>query len=136
MRFNRVRIGIPQSVAGGAVAASYFVGDGPRQTGAGYDVRHEYRLPIRDSVKLFRQVYVQNDGSKTDPFLFQCTPCGVQPYGEDGIVRNWAPPNSTASITFSFQDVRGRFQSEGEENALRGDQSDRLFCLMEATPAP
>jgi hypothetical protein len=46
MQFRRVRIGIGLSAAAAGVTASYFVRDGPRQTGARY-VKHEYRIPRR-----------------------------------------------------------------------------------------
>ena len=44
--------------------------------------KHEYRIPVRDGVRLFTAVYEPKDGAKTYPFLMVRTPYGVAPYGE------------------------------------------------------
>lgn len=100
--------------------------DGTRRTAARY-IKHEYRIPMRDGVKLFTQVYLPKDGSKTYPFLVQRTPFGVQPYGEDRYRPQLgaSPEFDRAGYIFVFQDVRGRFQSEGEFVDMR-PHIDRL----------
>jgi uncharacterized protein len=143
-RFNWVRIGVALSVAAVAVTTPYFVrtADGPRQTEARY-VKHEYRIPMRDGVKLFTQIYVPRDGSKTYPFLVQRTPFGVQPYGEDRYRPQLGASSEfdRAGFIFVFQDVRGRFQSEGkfvdmrphvdQPEAAETDESTDMYDTVE-----
>ena len=77
--------------------------------------KHEFRIPMRDGVKLFTQVYVPKDASRPYPFLVMRTPFGVTPYGEGNYRRLLGPSESfdRAGYIFVFQDVRGRYQSEG-----------------------
>jgi len=85
-----------------------------------YDVRehytkYEYRIPMRDGVRLFTAVYVPKDQSQKWPFLFNRTPYSVGPYG----VENYAQRLATlelmqAGYIFVNQDVRGRNMSEGK----------------------
>ena len=80
--------------------------------------KHEYRIPMRDGVKLFTAVYVPKDTSQRYPMLMQRTPYSVGPYGED----NYADLNPLfwrEGYIFVFQDVRGRFMSEGEFDNMR-----------------
>jgi putative CocE/NonD family hydrolase len=78
--------------------------------------KYEYRIPMRDGVKLFTTVYVPKDSSQTYPILMQRTPYSVSPYGID----NYRPvlgPSEGCEIEgfiFVYQDVRGRYLSEGE----------------------
>jgi uncharacterized protein len=77
--------------------------------------KREYRIPMRDGVRLFTQVYVPRDNSHTYPFLVTRTPFGVTPYG-DGAYRSSLGPSASfdrAGYIFVFQDVRGRYQSQG-----------------------
>ncbi len=77
--------------------------------------KYEYKIPMRDGVKLFTAVYTPNDRSKTYPFLMTRTPYGVGPYGQDRY-RDSLGPNELEKegMIFVFQDVRGRYMSEGE----------------------
>ena len=47
--------------------------------------KYEYRIPMRDGVKLFTAVYVPKDAApdKTYPILLSRTPYSVGPYGVD-----------------------------------------------------
>jgi hypothetical protein len=98
-----------------AAAAWYFFGRDPaRQSKARY-IKREYRVPMRDGVTLFTQVYIPRDQSRTYPFLIQRTPFSVQPYGADKYRPKLGPGPKfdRAGYIFVFQDVRGRFQSGG-----------------------
>lgn len=79
--------------------------------------KQEYRIAMRDGVKLFTAVYVPKDASPshTYPFLIQRTPYSVPPYGTDNYPKRLGPaPSFTKDgFIFVYQDVRGRFQSEG-----------------------
>lgn len=85
-----------------------------------YDVRehytkYEYYIPVRDGKKLFTSVYVPKDGSHAYPFLMTRTPYSVAPYGVDQFRRRLGPTEAfdKAGYIFVFQDVRGRYLSEG-----------------------
>jgi putative CocE/NonD family hydrolase len=112
------RIGISAAILAVLAGAAwlYFVRtDATRQSRARYK-KYEFRIPMRDGVTLFTQVYIPKDQTKTYPFLVQRTPFGVSPYGE-GRYRPRLGPSSEfddAGYIFVFQDVRGRYQSQGE----------------------
>ena len=77
--------------------------------------KYEYRIPMRDGVHLFTSVYVPKDGSRAYPFLISRTPYSVAPYGVDQYRKNLGPSPDfdKAGYIFVFQDVRGRYMSEG-----------------------
>src|SRR6516164_5448553 len=80
--------------------------------------KHEYQIPMRDGIKLFTAVYVPKDTSERHPMLMQRTPYSVGPYGEDNY--GHVPEAFVAeNYIFVFQDVRGRFMSEGEFDNMR-----------------
>ena len=78
--------------------------------------KREVRIPMRDGVHLFTQVYAPKDTAQTHPFLIVRTPFGVSPYGPDAFRSKLGPSASfdRAGYIFVFQDVRGRYQSEGQ----------------------
>ena len=66
----------------------------PAQQASGEDyvrahyTKYEYRIPMRDGVRLFTAVYVPKASAFPDdpgpyPFLMDRTPYSVEPYGED-----------------------------------------------------
>ena len=78
--------------------------------------KYEHHIAMRDGVKLFTSVYVPKDGSRTYPILLTRTPYSCRPYGT-GNVRETLGPSETAArdlFIFVYQDVRGRWMSEGE----------------------
>ena len=77
--------------------------------------KYEYRIPMRDGIHLFTSVYVPKDTSHPYPFLMTRTPYSVGPYGEDHYKTRLGPSDAfeRAGYIFVFQDVRGRYQSEG-----------------------
>jgi uncharacterized protein len=80
--------------------------------------KYEFRIPMRDGAKLFTSVFVPKDASPTKlfPFLLDRTPYGIAPYGVDNYPRHLGPAPSFVKDEFIFvyQDVRGRYQSEGQ----------------------
>src|SRR5579872_6529570 len=85
-----------------------------------YDVkehytRFEYTIPMRDGVHLFTSVYIPKDSSQTYPFLITRTPYSVGPYGVDHLPDRLGPSLdfTKAGYIFVYQDVRGRYMSEG-----------------------
>ncbi len=86
--------------------------------------KFEYRIPMRDGVKLFTSVYIPKDvftDNKTYPIMMTRTPYNVRPYGADQYRDNLGPSVLFAreKFIFVYQDVRGRFMSEGDFTILR-----------------
>jgi uncharacterized protein len=77
--------------------------------------KYEFRIPMRDGVKLFTAVYVPKDTSQPYPFLIVRTPYSVRPYGADHYPKHLGPAPSFERDGFIFvdQDARGRYMSEG-----------------------
>jgi putative CocE/NonD family hydrolase len=78
--------------------------------------KHEYRVPMRDGVKLFTVVYTPKDAATNKPILLQRTPYNLKPYTVDAGKQPGYLPDSYVKERFIFalQDVRGCFASEGE----------------------
>lgn len=78
--------------------------------------KYEYRVPMRDGVKLFTSVYVPNDTSTDHPILMVRTPYSVGPYGADRYKSRLGPTEAFEddNYIFVFQDARGCYMSEGE----------------------
>jgi predicted acyl esterase len=45
--------------------------------------KFEFKIPMRDGVRLFTAVYAPKDESESYPILIQRTPYGIRPYGVD-----------------------------------------------------
>jgi putative CocE/NonD family hydrolase len=89
--------------------------------------KYEYRIPMRDGKRLFAAVYVPKDDSRTYPILLTRTPYNVKPYGVDQYKDNLGPsPHfAKAGYIFAYQDVRGRWMSEGEFVNMRPHNPDK-----------
>lgn len=83
--------------------------------------KYEYLIPMRDGVKLFTAVYVPKDDSQTYPILLMRTPYSCAPYGVDKYPDRLKPGllYEKAGYIFAYQDVRGRWMSEGEYVNMR-----------------
>lgn len=83
-----------------------------------YD-KFEYFIPMRDGVKLFTLVYMPKDRSKTYPILMNRTCYNASGYA------NFNPHGHPSDFLvrdmyiFVFQDVRGRYMSEGTFDNMR-----------------
>jgi len=78
--------------------------------------KREVYIPMRDGVRLFTSFYVPKDTSRTYPIVLNRTPYDIEPGGEDRFNQGLAFDAGLveAGYIFAFQDVRGRFMSEGE----------------------
>ena len=83
--------------------------------------KYECRIPMRDGAHLFTSIYVPKDSSQAYPFLINRTPYSVGPYGVDQYRKTLgpAPEFDKAGYIFVFQDVRGRYMSEGKFSEMR-----------------
>jgi putative CocE/NonD family hydrolase len=79
--------------------------------------KSEYRLPMRDGVRLFTVVYTPRDASAANryPMVMVRTPYSVAPYGADAYAPSVGPDRfmMREKYIFVYQDVRGRYMSEG-----------------------
>ena len=78
--------------------------------------KYEHRIPMRDGARLFTAVYVPVDRDEAHPILLFRTPYSCSPYGVDRYRESLGPHREFArsGYIFVYQDVRGRFLSEGE----------------------
>jgi uncharacterized protein len=82
-----------------------------------------YMVPMRDGVKLHTTVYAPREVREKLPFLLLRTPYGTGPYGDE--YRTSLGPSRHSfefeedGFIFVFQDVRGKFKSEGEFTVMR-----------------
>ena len=84
--------------------------------------KYEFRIPMRDGKHLFTAVYVPKETAAGPyPFLMQRTPYDVGPYGEDQYPKRLGPSDEfeKGGYIFVYQDVRGRWMSEGEFVEMR-----------------
>lgn len=73
----------------------------------------EYQIPMRDGIKLYTLVYIPKDKSKTYPILLNRTCYNASSYAE---WKTYSHPSIFLvkdKYILAFQDVRGRYMSEG-----------------------
>jgi putative CocE/NonD family hydrolase len=98
--------------------------------------KYEYRIPMRDGKRLFTAVYAPKDQRQTCPILLQRTPYSIRPYGADDYPDGLQPfaLSGKGGYIFVYQDVRGRWMSEGEFVHMRPHISDKkLTDIDEST---
>ena len=114
--------------------------------------KYEFRIPMRDGKRLFTSVYVPKDAAGGPyPFMMDRTPYSVGPYGEDQYPRHLGPSEEfeKGGYIFVYQDVRGRYMSEGDFVEMRphiddkkspqdvddaSDTSDTIDFLLKTVP--
>ncbi len=81
----------------------------------------EVHIPMRDGIQLFTSIYLPKDKAKTYPILMQRTCYSVSPYGATKYRRTLGPSKHLMKdgYIFVYQDVRGRWMSEGEFDNMR-----------------
>ncbi len=82
---------------------------------ANYD-KSEQQITMRDGVKLFTSIYSPKDKSSPYPIMLYRTPYSVSPYGLDEYKTSVGPSElfQKEQYIFVYQDVRGKFMSEGD----------------------
>ena len=77
----------------------------------------EQHIAMRDGIKLFTSLYIPKDKSVKHPFLMIRTPYSCKPYGEKDYSAFWQSDYmmklAKQNYIIVFQDVRGRYMSEG-----------------------
>jgi putative CocE/NonD family hydrolase len=94
--------------------------DAPNPVRATY-TKYEHMIPMRDGVRLFTSVYVPKTCASPFPIIMQRTPYSVAPYGIDNYRTTIGPSDLFLKEGFiaAYQDVRGRYLSEGEWMEVR-----------------
>lgn len=85
-----------------------------------YDKIEQY-ITMRDGTKLFTSIYTPKDKSKKYPILLNRTPYTVAPYGEGKFKTSLGnfPEMMKKGYIFVYQDVRGKWMSEGTFEDIR-----------------
>lgn len=91
-----------------------------------FDIKKDYiktenMVSMRDGIKLYTQVYSPKDNSQKYPIMLFRTPYSIGDYGPE-INRRTLGPNemyAPEGFIFVYQDVRGKFKSEGEFIVMR-----------------
>ncbi len=92
----------------------------------------ETTITMRDGVKLFTSIYTPKDNSKTYPILLQRTPYSTRPYGANKFKTRIAPNEhlmKQGNIVV-YQDVRGRWMSEGTYDNMRAYIPNKLDSTL------
>lgn len=89
-----------------------------------YTKIEEY-ITMRDGVRLFTSIYIPKNTDQKYPIMLNRTPYTVAPYGT-GDVKAYLgnfPEMTKAGYIFVYQDVRGRWMSEGTYENIRPTRS-------------
>ncbi len=78
-------------------------------------IKKDTVIKMRDGVKLYTVIYIPKDASQKYPILLERTPYSSAPYGDTNYARRIGPNPTLMNekYIFVYQDVRGRYMSEG-----------------------
>ena len=87
----------------------------------------EQQITMRDGVKLFTSIYSPRDTSQKYPIMLSRTPYSVSPYGlkDYKTALGPSPLFQAGKFIFVYQDVRGRFLSEGDYINVRPHKENK-----------
>jgi hypothetical protein len=90
--------------------------------------KKEVDIPMRDGVTLHTTIYTPKDTAKEYPIIMQRTPYSSQPYGEGKFKEQIAPNIHMMHDGYIvvYQDVRGRWLSEGHYENMRAYISNKI----------
>ncbi|MGA1976987.1 MAG: CocE/NonD family hydrolase [Bacteroidales bacterium] len=93
---------------------------------SGVSARERYRkqevyITMRDGVRLFTSIYTPKNDSVKHPILLNRTPYDIEPGGPEGFNMSFMMYSrfTRENYIMVFQDVRGKFMSEGEYEDIR-----------------
>src|SRR3954466_4386163 len=75
-------------------------------------VKTNVMIPMRDGVRLNTDIYAPKDQTGPLPFIFARTPYGID--GAAGALNTAYRELADDGYIFVFQDIRGRFRSDGQ----------------------
>ena len=115
-RSARLLVACTTTAALGGVAAQT-----PRAPSTSFDVaahydKREALVPMRDGIRLFTIVYTPKDSSSRFPILLTRTAYGIPPTVRTPFARRSdpVPRLPKEGYIFVYQDIRGKWKSEGE----------------------
>ena len=112
MMLHRIRhIGLALTIPVSALSAQT-----PADPAAAFDKR-EVMVAMRDGVKLHTLIYTPKNQTANLPIIFTRTPYGIA--GAEGAFASSYADLAQEGYIFAFQDIRGRFTSEGQFVMLR-----------------
>lgn len=83
----------------------------------------ERYITMRDGIKLFTSIYIPKDESGKHPIMLNRTPYSCAPYGENRYTARYAGRGDSTyfhrDYIMVYQDVRGRYMSEGDFEDVR-----------------
>lgn len=87
--------------------------------------KREMRFTMRDGVTLLANVYLPRDTTRQYPILLKRTPYSVAPYGKGELPNSLGPSPYLMrdDYIFVYEDVRGRFRSEGQYDNMRPNRA-------------
>jgi hypothetical protein len=97
--------------------------------------KKEVKILMRDGAKLHTTIYSPKDTTKTYPILLQRTPYSCKPYGENEF-KTKIGPNSILmkeGNIIVYQDVRGRWMSEGVYDNMRAYIPNKINTQSDET---
>ena len=97
--------------------------------------KQDEMIPMRDGVRLHTEIYIPRHAAGPLPFLLTRTPYGLNdaPDGYSSLLAGYRAMFSAGYI-FVFQDIRGRFKSQGKFVMLRDPcEPPRPGCIDEGT---
>ncbi|QYK52810.1 MAG: CocE/NonD family hydrolase [Fimbriimonadaceae bacterium] len=100
--------------------------------------KYEYLIPMRDGTKLYTAVYVPKRAPVgSSPILLERTPYSAGPYGPNAYKSSFrgSQKMKDANYIFAYQDVRGKYMSEGTFENLR-PQLQNTYQQSGMTPMP
>ncbi|MGO9241081.1 MAG: CocE/NonD family hydrolase [Bryobacteraceae bacterium] len=108
------------------LVSSSLLGQGLEWIRANY-AQQEFRIPMRDGVRLYTLVYTPKVTAHAVPILLERTPYGAGPRGENSYRSTLGPcaALARAGYIFVYQDVRGRYRSEGTFVEMRPQLNGR-----------
>ncbi|MBP7777238.1 MAG: CocE/NonD family hydrolase [Acidobacteria bacterium] len=114
MRSVRLTRRVLLAVAATALAAAALTARQPATPPNPADgfIARDAMVPMRDGVKLFTKVFTPKNQAGPLPFVFRRTPYGID--GAAGSFTRYYRALADEGYIFVFQDIRGKFRSEGE----------------------
>lgn len=90
-------------------------------------IKIDTTIIMRDGVKLYTIIYVPKDNTRTYPILMERTPYSAGPYSENNYKMRIGPNSNLMhdKYIFVYQDVRGRYMSEGHNKEVTPYISDK-----------
>ena len=109
-----------------SLVASSAAAQGLEHVKANY-TKYEYLIPMRDGKRLFTAVYIPKEQAQQYPILLMRTPYSASPYGADQYRADLGPSPlfGKEGYIFAYQDVRGRWMSEGEFVDMRPHRAEK-----------